>query len=386
MENENKNEIVENKKSEKGNNKSEKKEKKGGFKFSNKAKLFTAIAALTGLSTAAVFAAKEIYDSFFPRYERPDYSVYPSCYNYETYKERLARKTFYFHSGDVKLKGYLYEAKNSKGVIVLVHGLHAGADDYLPIAEYMVNGGYSVFSYDGTGMYDSEGDSTVGMCQSLVDLDNALTYVKNTDYFQGKPLFLIGHSCGGYAVSSVLAIKKNLSIKAALCIAAVNDCFTLIIDKGKEYAGELAGKGIPKIFLDTYQKILFRQYVNYNGVKGINSTDIPVIVAHGENDKIISFDGQSITAKRSEIINPNVSYYITRGLQGGHDTLWHSERSAAYTEKVKADLKIMKEKVGRELTHEEKAEYYKTLDGALYGEVNEELFDLAIKTFDKTLN
>ncbi len=339
-------------------------------------KLVATLVAVTGMSAVAVIGAKELYDSFFRRYERPNYATKAGLYDYELLKDELPREEISFYSGKVRLKGYYYKAESGKGLVVVVHGLHAGADDYLPITEYFVKSGYSVFAYDGTGTYDSEGDSTVGMCQSLVDLDSALKFIETDAELSAYPLFLLGHSCGGYAVTSVLSLHKNVSACAG--IAAVNNCYTLIVEKGMQYGGKLAAEGIPKIFLEAYQSILFGDYTNYSGAKGISESDIPVLIAHGNNDKIISFGGQSVISHRDEITNPNVEYYIGVGDCGGHDSIWHSERSAKYREKV--------DKAAKEIDDSaKKAEFYKTVDNRLYSEINYELFDKIKAMFDRTL-
>ena len=135
-----------------------------------------AVAIASGLSAAGVVGGAALYNSFFKRYERPDYSVTPGIVCYERVKSDYPREEIFFRSEKVRLKGYYYTVEGAKGLVVVVHGLHAGSDDMLPIITYMLRRGYNVFSYDGTGTYDSEGDGTVGMCRSLVDLDNALSF------------------------------------------------------------------------------------------------------------------------------------------------------------------------------------------------------------------
>lgn len=356
-------------------NKNEVKEntKRGGKKYS---KLITAIVAITGMSALSVLGAKKLYDSFFKRYERPDYSVTAGLYNYELLRASLLREEVYFYSGDARLKGYYYESARNKGLVVLVHGIHAGADDYLPIVEYLVQNGYNVFSFDWTGTYDSEGKSTVGMCQAVVDLDNALNFIESDARFSYQPKFLLGHSCGGYAVTSILSLHKD--IKACACISAVNNCYKIILEKGRQYGGTLASEGIPRAFLDVYQSILFGDYTKLSGVKGINDSGIPIFVAHGINDKVIDYGSQSVICHRAEITNPNVEYYIGTGATDGHDSVWHSERSARYKEEV--------DKVASKLkNYQDKVEYYKTVDNRLYSEINYELFDKIISMYDKCI-
>ncbi len=336
-------------------------------------RVIAALIAATGMGAVAVAAAKELYDSFFKRYERPDYSLVAGLYDYELVKEFLPREEIPFYSGEAKLKGYYYKAKSPKGLVVIAHGFHAGADDYLPMTEYFVKNRYSVFTYDGTGVYDSEGSSTVGLCQSLPDLDSALNFIASDAELSAYPLFLVGHSCGGYAVASALSFHSEVS--ACACIAAVNNCYTLILEKGRQYGGKIAAEGIPKIFLEAYQKILFGKYTEYSALKGVNDTRIPVLIAHGVNDEVISFGAQSLMSHRDEIKNPNAQYYIGVDECGGHDAIWHSARSFEYKREIDEAAALIE-------NDEEKAKIYGSADDRLYSEINYELFDKIKAMFD----
>ena len=335
------------------------------------------LASMTGLSVVTATSSIIAYEAMFPRYNRPNYALTSGEYYYERVKERLPRSEFYYPGVEGRLKGYYYESLQNKGLVIVVHGMHAGGDDYLPIIEYMVQSGYNVFSYDSTGTYDSEGDDTVGMCQALIDLRKTIEYVKSISSFSTMPLYLIGHSWGGYAVGSVLEFCKE--VKACATIAGMNNGSTMMVEKAEEYVGKLAM--LPKPVFDGYQRILFGDYVECSAVKGINSVNIPVLVAHGKEDKVIRFDKQSIIAKRAEITNPNVAYYIGEGLQGDHNNIWHSKESAYYQKQVEKELKNLQKAKGEKLTDEEKANFYKTVDHRLYSEVNKELMQKIVDMF-----
>ena len=351
------------------------KKPKGSFK---KKALIAAAVSLTGLSAAAVAGAVLGYDAVFSRYERPDYALTAGAYSYSRIESGLERELRSFYSDGIRLQGYYYRAKAPKGLTVVCHGIHAGADDYLPIIEYMVGAGYSVFAFDYKGTYDSDGDSTVGMCESLVDLDHALDYIESTSEFDSLPITLIGHSWGGYAVASVLPLHKR--VVSCATIAAPNNGYTLILEKGAQYGGQLASKGIPEIFLNVYQKILFGKYTEFNAVRGINSTDIPVLIAHGDRDNVINIGLQAIYAHKYEIRRNNVQYYCATGDQSGHDTVWHSVASAKYQSSLESKIKSVKK--DKTMSYEEKAEFFSGIDHRLYSEVNQELFDKIIAMFD----
>ena len=336
------------------------------------------IAPLSGLSAAAVAGAKIAYDAVFSRYDRPDYALKAGVCCFSRANQSLKRELRSFDSDGIRLQGYYYRAKAPKGLTVVCHGLHSGADDYLPIIEFMVASGYSVFAFDYKGTYDSDGDSTVGMCESLVDLDHALDYLESTSEFDALPITLIGHSWGGYAVASVLPLHPRVAACAA--IAAPNNGYTLILEKGDEYGGQLATKGIPEVFFNVYQKILFGKYTKFDAVKGINGTHIPVLIAHGESDNVINVERQAIYAHKDELREDNVQYYYATGAQGGHSTIWHSKASAEYYSILKPEIKSVKK--DKTMSYEQKVEFFNGIDHRLYSEINEELFGKIVEMFD----
>ena len=169
--------------------------------FSNRKRIAKKIAvvmaaSLATVSTATIVSAIIAYDSFFPRYERPDYNVYPGMYCIERFEGSLRRETLTVDSDGIDLAAYYYPVDAPKGLVVVVHGMHAGADDYLPLIEAMVNGGYAVFAYDATGTYSSGGRDCVGMCQQLKDLDSVLNFLAVSEPYSNMPKLLIGHSWG----------------------------------------------------------------------------------------------------------------------------------------------------------------------------------------------
>ena len=332
----------------------------------------------TGLNLGAIIASKTLYDSIFKRLKRPDYSLKPGLYDYSRYGYLLPRELIMFPSKRVQLEGYYYKAEKPLGLVLFVHGFKSGADDYLPIYYYLVKNNFSVFSYDGRGVYSSEGKNCVGFCQTLIDVESAITFLQKDKRFKKMPLFLLGHSCGGYAVNSVLALKKN--IKACASIGAMNDAYKIVLEKGLQYGGELVSKGFPKEFLDTYQGYLFGKYTEYTSLKGLNSVTIPILVAHGLNDETIDLKTQSLICHKEEFKNPNVRFYYGDNNQGGHCSIWHSVASNDYQKEVDQTLKEMKHS-----SDEKKREYIKTVNHYLYSEINYTLFDQIINLYKDAL-
>jgi pimeloyl-ACP methyl ester carboxylesterase len=195
---------------------------------------------------------------------------------------------------------------------------------------------------------------------------------------------LFGHSWGGYAATSVLSLHKNICGCAA--VAPFNSGYTLLVEKGEQYAGSLKDSlvgGFPKNFLEIYQALLFKDYTKLDAVKGINSTDVPVFIAHGTQDFVISFNHQSVISHKDEIRQNNVTYYVGTGAHAGHNTILHSERAVAYQQQVEKELKQLKNECDRALTQEEKAAFCRRVDHALYSEVNTEMMQAILNMFNQ---
>lgn len=355
-------------------------------RFANDAKAIAALVLRTGLQIGTIIGAKAAYDSFFKRYNKRNINTIFGEFDYSRVKDRLPRTTFFFPSGNLMLQGYFYPCHNAKGIVVVCHGMHAGADDYLPFIEYFVLNQYAVFTYDCQGTYASEGNSTVGMCTPLVNLDHALNYIENNKQLSKYPLFLFGHSWGGYAATAVLSLHKN--IHACAAIAPFNSGYTLFVEKGEQYTSlfsDMIKTDFPKEFLNAYQTLLFKNYTKYNAVDGINSTNIPVYIAHGKRDFVISYNYQSVISHKAEIRKNNLTYYVGTDAQAGHNTILHSNRAVAYQEQVEKDLKRLKKELDRELTQDEMTEFCNKVDHTLYSEVNPEMMQEILNMFNSAI-
>ena len=160
----------------------------------------------------------------------------------------------------------------------------------------------------------------------------------------------------------------------------MNNGYTIMYETSARHIGKMA---VPiKPIFDVYQKLLFGRYTEHNGVRGINSTDAPVLIVQGDKDDVITKDGLSIRAFKDKITNPNVKYIDTTGLQGDHNNLWHSVVSIKYREQLVSQIAQMEKQKGSALTKEELAEFYTHVDHRLYSEVDKDLMQTIVDMFD----
>jgi len=336
-------------------------------------------AALVVFCVGSFVAIKTLYDGNFPRAGRSQYSTYLQFEDAPEYEKEVV----HFMSGRNTLTGYLFGDGNEKGLVVIAHGLGSGTENYLQEIIYFVDHGWTVFAYDCTGSYASEGRSTMGLAQSQLDLHAALTYIKSRDDLAHLPIMLFGHSWGGYAVASVLSYDHPITAVAS--VAGYNTPMEMLIEEAGRIMGGLAYLEYPIMWL--YQTILFGKAAWISAVDSINKAgDTPVMIIHGDNDKKISYTGAAIIAKRSKITNPNV-VYKTCSQEGhnGHSDLFYSEAAIKYRAEKNREYSELTEKYGGEIPEDAKAAYYQGIDRFLWHELDSAFMNDINRFFEEAL-
>jgi len=111
-------------------------------------------------------------------------------------KYSLEAVSFPSASGAV-IKGWLVPAKNSKAVIILMHGVGANRRQMLARADFLYNAGYSVLLFDFQAHGESLGKHiTFGYLESR-DATAAVAFARQR--FPGEKIATIGFSMGGAA-------------------------------------------------------------------------------------------------------------------------------------------------------------------------------------------
>lgn len=226
-----------------------------------------------------------------------------------------------FDSNGVSLSGLLI-GDGQKGVIVMVHGMRSGMDAHFAEADYFAAHGYTVFAYDGTGTRTSGGVSRCSVSFSRDDLDAALDYLQTTA-LRSLPVYLYGHSSGGYAAATVLDRAD-----AAVVLCGFDDPIDTMCDTASRYTGFLVELQRP--FLQLWNRIKAGPDANECASGCINRTDVPVLIVGASDDTVIPAD-DSLYLHPESITDPNASYLLRAG---GHSDVWLSADALAYREQM----------------------------------------------------
>ncbi len=288
---------------------------------------FAVLLATAFIICNAVFARREDNDTF-----RLDYSEFESDY---------PRRELHFESGANTLVGYLYSAKSPVGLVLIAHGMRNHADSHLAETMFFVENGWSVFAFDGTGVGDSGGDSTVGLSQMALDLRAAMTMLGSHPETAELPLVLYGHSMGGYAAT---VAAEDGGAEAVVSIAGFDSPMQLMLDFGLEFVGGVAYVGYPFLYLQNL--MTFGEYADRRAVDAINASDASFLIVYGTDDDVVG-EAESIYGKREEIKNPDVSYIlIDDPNRNAHSTAWLSGEAAARREAFTEHLESLRDDNG----------------------------------------
>jgi pimeloyl-ACP methyl ester carboxylesterase len=288
----------------------------------------SAIIVILCIVSSCTIIALEVFSQSFGRV---DGFVGGRFYTYITWDDvdqaKYARQEISFNSGGNRLQGFIYGNSNNNGLVIISHGMGGTADHYFPMIMYFVDNGWRVFAYNNTGVAGSEGDSIRGLTQSVIDLDAALTYIKNSNRFNGLPIMLVGHSWGGFAVCAVLNFNHN--VNAVVSFAGFNNGRDVFEEQGVAMVGGVFYTLTPQFW--AIERQLFGDKTRLTAVDGINKAGIPVMIVQSSDDDVIPANTTSIYAHRNRITNPYVEIVFFDGDDvSGHEFVFASREKREY--------------------------------------------------------
>lgn len=313
------------------------------------------IAGVATCTCAGFLAVRSIFHKVFARHDRMEDSI--SLWYKDT--EGLVRKRVTIVSGSAHLIGYLYGEKTQKGLVVVCHGIGSGGEDNLCMVKYLLEAGYQVFTFDYTGVYESEGASSIGFYQSVKDLNVVLRYIESSG-LRDLPLFLYGHSWGGYTVAAELNFRQHFA--GIISVSGFSTPMAIAREVSKRLMPSFLAE-IAMPFAALYQRVVFGKNYNLSAIDGINSSEVPVLIMHGKEDEVIRYDGASIISQREHIYNPNVQYYSEeRPGKGGHMGIFFTKEGGEYHMAKKEELKMLKDLYYNRIPKDVQKRWFEKLD------------------------
>lgn len=177
------------------------------------------------------------------------------------------------------------DLREHKAVIVVNHGFGGGGYHwYLDQIDLLARNGYLIFAFDKTGNDGSEGESVNGLAQGVIDLQAALGVVRTEERSRDLPIFLYGHSWGGFSSCAVLEYEDD--IEAVVSFSGFNQSKDMLIDQGVSMYGGMVRLMSP--FLTVCDLYRFGSHAFDSSEKGLAATRAEVLLFHSADDPVIN--------------------------------------------------------------------------------------------------
>ncbi len=213
---------------------------------------------------------------------------------------------------DLLINGLLFlvkrdEVENSKGTVIITHGIAEHSGRYNEVAMFLNDHGYNVVRYDlrGHGQTQGKRGKLKSFHQMIDDLHELVLYERK---LETNNIFLLGHSLGGLIVD-IYGVKYG-DVDGIISSAApsyyLKDVMPLrffgykwfgFVRKKSDFADgrlsrhehiEQAYRDDPLNLKYFYVSLVGEMFVS--GVRYLNKKirdfQVPVLIIHGENDKI----------------------------------------------------------------------------------------------------
>lgn len=268
------------------------------------------IAGVVLVCCAGAFALDRMaLSQTYARVAEPKASLLPT---YALYENDYPRTDVEFQLNGATLRGHVYGADNDRGLIVFRHGIFSQHQDYLALITALVDKGWRVFAYDAIGCGESDGDSTMGMSQSPLDVAAAIDYARESGMADGMPLALFGHSWGGYGVAAALGLRPG-SVDACVTMSGY-DTPVKILTASAERAYGVAGR-VQQPFLWLNCLIDFgAENADRSASDAVVNSGVPTLVIHGTGDAVVPYEEMSIL---DSLHDRGVGEMASDGVEGG---------------------------------------------------------------------
>lgn len=278
--------------------------------------LIIAIAVFLLLTAGIWYLTVSIYnDNFNKRFES-----YEPLMLYTEDFQGLSRVQYRFPSDQGQmLTAYLYSANSDqRGIVVMAHGFGGGGhNSYMDCADFFARNGYYVFAYDATGCDESEGNGVGGLPQGVIDLEYAISFVKENEDIPDLPIVLFGHSWGGYSVCSVLSYHPD--VKAVIACSPFMRSSDMFESEGKKQAGD--GIYLMMPFVKLHEQLHYGKYALNTALDGFEASDAAVLIIHSADDTVVPPEyGYDICY---ELYKDDPSFQFLYLQDRGHDHVYH---------------------------------------------------------------
>jgi len=191
---------------------------------------------------------------------------------------------------DIEINAYIIANEQSKANVILLHGMHGmDATSLFNYAKFLHEANYSVICVDMRAHGKSGGDAlSFGYLEPL-DVMAVISYIKENDDLNDKPIALYGLSMGGSVAINAAAVSEDIH-----SVIAVSP-FESIQAQVRDY---MSASGAGDVFIDSFMpaiNLVLRTKFDINPKKDspiakIQGVDVPILFMHGDMDSQTNYN------------------------------------------------------------------------------------------------
>lgn len=285
-------------------------------------------------------------------------------FSYTDYEHMTCEK-FNFFSNKIKLQGYLYGVTplEHKGTIIFVHGMGAGHIQYMHDIHFYCSHGYDVYTFDGQGCLNSEGDGLNYFSSYVRNCHDFIYFLKQKEELKNTKFILIGHSLGGHTVNVMAKFFKD-DIDSIVSFSGFNNIRDLMEDK------ITLGNFLRKTLAKEMAKLDKQNEKEYS----LSTCDVikeyqpRILFIAGDEDNVVLCTHHFGKFKK-ELSYLNNTYFML--VKERHHNPYNTKESARYFHKTREDFNALYDQYKGKIPSDKLKEYYDSLDYKLMVELDE---------------
>ena len=248
------------------------------------------------------------------------------------------------------LVGYIYNYDNpiNNRIVIFDYGFGGGHKAYMKEIEMLCKYGYMVFAYDHTGCMESGGENPNGLAQSLCDLNDCVTTIKNDARFNLFDINVVGHSWGAFSTLNIAKLHPEIShIVAMSGFVSVEEMIKTF------FAGPL------KLFRKTILELEKKSnpvYFEFNAIDSLSNTNTKALLIYSSDDHLCKKNHFDML-KAGLSSNENISFMLVDNK--AHNPNYTIDAVKLLNDFVKAKTKFLK---GKNITREDRIQFSKSFD------------------------
>lgn len=221
---------------------------------------------------------------------------------------RLPCSLLSVQSDSIMLKGYKVEPidQKVKAAVILIHGIGGNKSHFLSLAESLAERGYAAVAFDLRAHGESDGQFTTYGYYEKHDIKAIVNHIRSQD--PDVPIGIWGGSLGGAVALQTMALDDRIDF--GIVESTFRNLEEIMHDYQRRIVGVPMGYYMGKA-VNKAEQIGKFEVGDVNPLKAAASIAKPVLIAHGDADRRISFEyGKSLY---DQLSHPDKEWILVKG-------------------------------------------------------------------------